>query len=122
MVVCSEIPKGTKLGAAMKDYTGGDKIATHHKFGHAFTFKPQHTAWVAGKDQPRSDHMDSGIERRLRCIPADQVVPKDNVDKRLPQKLASPLAVAAMMAMAMQRLRMYAEGDHRAAASDTAVG
>lgn len=105
LVVCSEIPDRAKLGARLKDLTGGDRLVGRHLFGHPFEFTPQFTAWVAGNVAPESDFLDSGVERRLRVIPCDNKPAK--VDPTLVSLFTSPAGLEAVMAWAIEGLIAY---------------
>lgn len=95
LVVCSEIPARARLGARMKDLTGGDLVLARHLYGTPIEFVPQHTVWVAGNTEPQADYMDAGVWRRMRQLPVDQVHPSP--DERLPGRLAQPDARAAIL-------------------------
>ena len=82
LIVCSEIPDRGNLSTRLKDLTGGDKILARHLYGNPFEFVPTHSVWVAGNVAPEADYLDSGVERRLVIVPADNT-PK-MVDQRPP--------------------------------------
>ncbi len=105
LVVCSEIPDRARLGARMKDLTGGDRLVGRHLFGHPFEFTPQLTTWVAGNIAPEADFLDSGIERRLRVVPADRKA--ENPDPSLLSLFTSPLGLEVVLDWAIEGLRAY---------------
>lgn len=104
-VVCSEIPNKARLGARMKDLTGGDRLLGRHLFGHPFEFNPQFTAWVAGNVAPEADFLDSGIERRLRVVPADHK-PR-TVNPALLSMFTSEAGLLVVMEWVLEGLRAF---------------
>ncbi len=94
LAVCSEIPDRARLGARMKDLTGGDRVLARAMYGRPIEFAPSHTVWVAGNCEPQADWMDTGVWRRLRQIPLERV--HGAADPTLPIRLGSPMGRAAI--------------------------
>lgn len=105
LAICSEIPDRARLGARMKDLTGGDRILARGLFGKPLEFAPSHTVMVAGNCEPQADWMDTGVWRRLRQIPLDVV--HREADAQLPLRLATPSARAAVAQWAIGGWRAY---------------
>ena len=105
LAVCSEIPDRARLGARMKDLTGGDRIVGRHNYGKPVEFPPSHTVWVAGNCEPQADWMDTGVWRRLRQVPLD--AQHARADAGLPLRLGAPLARAAIAQWAVAGWHAY---------------
>ncbi|MBW2629350.1 MAG: bifunctional DNA primase/polymerase [Deltaproteobacteria bacterium] len=105
LAICSEIGEKARLGARMKDLTGGDTIVGRPLFGKVIEFKPQFTAWVGGNKEPQADFMDTGVWRRVRQIPMDNEC--KNPDGELPDRLEEEVAQAAILQWAYEGLRAY---------------
>ena len=113
LLVCSEVPDGVKLGDRFKSLTGGDILSTHAKFQDPFEFKPQYTVWVAGNQRPKAGHLDTGVERRLKIVPADNVVPEPDRDAMLIYKLTTDEVLAGYSACVLAALKAYIEADFK---------
>lgn len=105
LVVCSEIPDKARLGARMKDLTGGDRLVGRELYGKPFEFEPRFTAWVAGNVPPEADFLDSGIERRLRVVPADHACAQPN--PALLAIFSSPAGRAVVVDWVIRGLQAY---------------
>ncbi len=105
LAVCSEIPDRARLGARMKDLTGGDRVLARAMYGRPIEFAPSHTVWVAGNCEPQADWMDTGVWRRLRQIPLERV--HGRADATLPLRLGAPLARAAVAQWIVRGWRAY---------------
>jgi P4 family phage/plasmid primase-like protien len=103
MAYCSEIGSRARIGARMKDLTGGEVLNARHLYGNPFQFDPTHTVWVAGNDAPSADFLDSGVERRLKIMPAD--VRADTPDMLLVMKLTTEDGLRSIGAWALAGLR-----------------
>src|ERR1051325_9765283 len=56
-----------------------------------FTFIPEFKLWFVANDDPRVRSTDDALWRRIRVIPFDVVIPKAEVDPKLPAKLRAEL-------------------------------
>lgn len=84
-----EVKDGAKLAEGMvKRLTGGDTIKARFLYGHPFDFRPTHTIWLAANQAPDIQGRDVGIWRRIKRIPFDVEIPKDQIDTKLREKLA----------------------------------
>lgn len=109
LAVCSEIPSGKTLGAKMKTLVGERYIYARPLFQDPINMRADFTVWVAGNVRPVADALDSGVERRLVVVPANQRVAR--VDPNLPVKLAQPGARRAMLSWMLEGLeRVLARG------------
>lgn len=87
-VVCSETEEDQKLAAAlMKNLTGGDPITARPMYGSPITFEPSHTSLMVTNFLPQVKGSDSALWRRIRVIPFDVVIPEEQRDSKLPEKL-----------------------------------
>jgi putative DNA primase/helicase len=90
--VCAEIGEHTTLDEAkVKDLTGGDTVSVRRMREDYWDLVPTHTLFIAGNHKPNIKGDDLGIWRRIRLIPWDVTVLEADVDRDLPQKLASEL-------------------------------
>lgn len=87
-ITCSETEEGMALAAAlMKNLTGGDPITARPLYGRPITFEPSHTALMVTNFLPVVKGSDSALFRRIRVIPFDVVIPEDQRDGELGEKL-----------------------------------
>lgn len=88
LVVVSESDEGRKLAqATMKRLTGGDVIKARYMHRDLVEFTPSHTAFLVTNHLPKVSGDDPAVWRRLRVIPFDVVVPADDRDSHLDEKL-----------------------------------
>lgn len=88
VVVCQEIEDGQRLKEAkIKDLTGGDTISARFLFKELFQFKPTHKLWMYGNYKPQIKGNDDAIWRRIKLIPFNVQIPKDEQDPDLKKKL-----------------------------------
>lgn len=88
MLRTSEPEKNSKLAEAMiKLVTGGEVIQARHLNKDFFRFYPQFKLTMSGNYRPQIDGTDEGIWRRVRLVPFDVSIPKEERDIHLPDKL-----------------------------------
>lgn len=105
-VVTSETEEGMALAAAlMKNLTGGDPITARPLYGRPITFEPSHTALMVTNHLPKVKGDDAALWRRIRVIPFDVVIPEEERDAELPERLH--LSADAVLAWALNGLRAY---------------
>jgi putative DNA primase/helicase len=75
----------------IKYMTGGDPITARYLYGEFSTFTPQFKLWLATNELPRIDSTDEGMWRRIRVIPFDVTIPREERDGSLPDKLKAEL-------------------------------
>ena len=56
-----------------------------------FSFQPTHTIWLAANHKPVIRNTDVAIWRRIRLVPFDVVIPPQDRDSDLPDKLKAEL-------------------------------
>jgi len=97
LVVCSELDDGQKFAEArVKLLTGRDSLNARFMRGNPFTFVPTHTWLMLGNHAPTITTGGPALMRRLQTIPFDHVVPEEQRDPMLGDKLAdaAPLVLA----------------------------
>ncbi len=87
-VAVSESEKDRRLAeATMKRLTGGDTIRARRMRQDFVEFKPSHTPLLITNHLPRVSGDDPAIWRRLRVVPFDVVIPDDEQDRQLDDRL-----------------------------------
>lgn len=88
LVVASETPeKGRFNENLVKQLTGGDPIKARFMRQDFFEFLPTHKFAILTNHKPTIEGSDVGIWRRIHLIPFQVVIPKDEQDQELPEKL-----------------------------------
>nr|WP_278502887.1 phage/plasmid primase, P4 family [Brucella intermedia] len=87
-VSASEPEMGVKLkDALIKTLTGGEKIPVRRLHQDFIEVMPQFKIILSGNHKPRIDDTSDGIWRRVNLVPWEVQIPKQEVDRDLPQKL-----------------------------------
>jgi putative DNA primase/helicase len=90
LVVTSELDDGQKFAEArIKQLTGRDPIAARFMRGDFFTFQPTHSLWLLGNHQPSVRVGGPAFWRRIRLLPFLHVVPPEERDPELEDKLVN---------------------------------
>ena len=106
MVVVSESDKGRRMNEAnMKRLVGGDKIKARWMRRDFIEFTPSHTAFLVTNHLPKVSGDDPAVWRRLRVIPFDVVIPPEEYDRQLDEKLQ--LEADAVLAWAIAGWQDY---------------
>jgi len=91
-VTLSEVNDGEKLDeAAIKSFTGGDRITCRHLYEGFFAYTPQAKLVGFGNYKPHVRGTDHGIWRRIHLVPFKAVISEDAKDPELSVKLKSEL-------------------------------
>lgn len=91
-VSARESEEGQRLAESLvKSLTGGDTITARFLHKEHFEFKPDFKLWLATNHKPLIGGVDDGIWRRMRLIPFDVSIPKQERDLDLPNKLIGEL-------------------------------
>jgi P4 family phage/plasmid primase-like protien len=94
LVVCSELDDGQKFAEArVKLLTGRDSLNARFMRGNPFTFVPSHTWLMLGNHAPTISAGGPALMRRLQTIPFNHVVPEEQRDPMLGDKLAAAAPV-----------------------------
>lgn len=95
LVFCSETERGRRFAeATMKRLVGGDPIEANLMHKNPITFDPSHTLIMLTNHLPVVSGDDPAVWRRIVVVPFDVVIPEDERDPDLPERLKrSPEAV-----------------------------
>lgn len=105
-VVTSETEEGAKLNTSMmKNITGGDRITARGLYSAPVTFEPSWTILMVTNHLPLVRANSDAAWRRIRVIPFDVVVPKEDRDPTLGDKLK--LEADGILAWAVAGLQQY---------------
>ena len=78
VAICSEVPTDGRFDEErVKSLTGGDKISARRLYHDPFEFTPSHTLLMAGNHQPAVNSGGESFWRRLRLIPFNHTVNKN---------------------------------------------
>ena len=91
-VTASEADQGKSFAESLiKQMTGGDKLTARFLHGEFFEFIPKFKLFLATNHRPNIRGTDNGIWRRLRLIPFDVTIPKEEQDQSLMDKLKAEM-------------------------------
>lgn len=106
LVVLSEMEDGARVAAAlMKRLTGGDRIKARDLNKGLVEFEPSHSALMVTNHLPKLPANDPAVWKRMAVIPFDVVVPEEDQDEHLPEKLENE--IDGILAWAVEGLRDY---------------
>ena len=106
LVTTVEPNEGLKLNEGLlKQLTGGDIITARKLYAEEFEFKAEFKLWMATNHKPIIRGTDLGIWRRVHMIPFTVVIPENEVDKQLTEKLMQELD--GIFVWALRGLAMY---------------
>ena len=112
-VFASEVPDGAVFDEAKtKALTGGDTITARKMHQDFVSFQPTHTLFVLGNHQPSVGVGGPSFWRRLRLVPFMNVVPEDQRDDQLVEKIISREAGGVMAWIIAGAVAYYREGLH----------
>lgn len=88
LAVCSETDKDAKFAeATMKHLTGGGSIQANYMHRDPISFAPSHTLLMLTNNLPEVSGDDEAVWRRLAVVPFDVVIPEEERDATLPDRL-----------------------------------
>lgn len=88
LAFCSETEKGRKFAeATMKRLVGGDQIEANLMHKNPITFDPSHTLIMLTNHLPAVSGDDPAVWRRILVVPFDVVIPPEERDGDLPERL-----------------------------------
>jgi len=104
LAILHESDAGRRLAeGTVKRLTGGDRIKARRMREDFWSFDPTHTFLMLTNHKPVIGGADEGIWRRLRLVPWEVVIPEDERDEELGDKLALELdAVLAWLVAGYQ--------------------
>ena len=89
LAVLHESDAGRRLAeGTVKRLTGGDRLKARRMREDFWRFEPSHTFVMLTNHKPIVTGQDEGIWRRLRLVPWDVVIPPEERDERLGDRLA----------------------------------
>lgn len=89
LVIGSETEEGRKLDeATMKRLTGGDELTARRLYREPVSWQPSHQLVYVTNALPKVKGNDPAVWRRIRVVPFDVVVPPEDRDPTLPERLA----------------------------------
>lgn len=116
LVIGQETDEGRKLDeATMKRLTGGDVLTARRLYRDPVTWLPTHTLLYVSNHLPAVKGNDPATWRRLRVVPFAVVVPPEQRDPRLGERLE--LAADEVVTWAVEGYRDYIENGMREPAS-----
>jgi putative DNA primase/helicase len=90
LAVTHETDEGRRLAeGTVKRLTGGDKITARRMREDFWDFEPSHSIVMHTNHKPIVRGTDEGIWRRLRFVPFPVVIPADERDGKLPERLVT---------------------------------
>lgn len=108
LAFCSETEKGKRFAeATMKRLVGGDPIEANLMHKNPITFDPSHTLIMLTNHLPAISGDDPAVWRRILVVPFDVVIPPEERDGGLPERLK--LASDAILAWTYDGWRAYQE-------------
>lgn len=88
LAVCSEVDEKRRFAeAAVKRLTGGDRIKARRMREDFWEFDPTHKIVIAANHKPSVRGTDHAFWRRVRLVPFEVKIPKNERDKHLIEKL-----------------------------------
>lgn len=87
-VRATEPKEGAELqDSLIKSVTSGENIMVRANFGEFFPFKPFFKLTISGNHKPEIRSTDHGIWRRVKVVPWEVIIPDDEKDEELIDKL-----------------------------------
>ena len=101
IVACVEADNGRRLAESLvKELTGGDKVRARRMREDFWEFSATHKIWLAANHKPVVRGTDHGIWRQIKLIPFTVVIPDEQQDKTLSDKLIAELSGILQWALA----------------------
>jgi putative DNA primase/helicase len=108
LAIATETEEGRRLAESkIKHLTGGETIRARHMRQDFFEFTPTHKIVIVGNHRPAIRNVDEAMRRRLILIPFDVVIPPDQRDPQLAEKLA--VERPAILAWMIEGCRLWLE-------------
>lgn len=93
MISVSELDEGMRLNEGLiKDLTGDEAITARQLYEKNVTWKPTFKLWFYGNHKPEIRGTDGGIRRRPKMIPFKVIIPNEEKDEALKEKLKAELS------------------------------
>jgi putative DNA primase/helicase len=108
LAIATETEQGRRLAESMIKYlTGGDTIKARHMRQDGFEFTPTHKICIVGNHRPEIRNVDDAMRRRVILIPFVAVIPPDQRDLQLAEKLEAERP--AILAWMIEGARLWLE-------------
>jgi putative DNA primase/helicase len=92
LIAAVETDEGRRLAESLvKELTGGDRIRARRMREDFWEFAPTHKVILACNHKPEIRGTDYAIWRRIRLVPFNVIIPRNQQDKKLPKKLHAEL-------------------------------
>ena len=108
--ITDESSKGLEEEAetALKQYTGGTQVAFKRLYQQPFSAYPTAKIMIATNKLPRFVDTSNGIWRRMLLVPFDAVIPENEQDKHLAEKIKAT-AMSGVLKWALEGLKSLEE-------------
>lgn len=108
-IAASEIEEGRSLGESLvKQLTGGDKVNVRFLYSEYFEFLPKFKICMAANHLPLIQGTDHAIWSRVKLLPFDVIIPEEEQDKQLGEKLRDE--AAGILAWLVEGCRQWQAG------------
>ena len=88
LALAQETEKNSRWAESrLKQLSGGDKICARYMRGNFFEFVPQFKILICGNHRPRLTSVDEAMRRRMHLVPWNVVIPTEERDPSLTEKL-----------------------------------
>ena len=113
LVVVHETRKRAEIDAAkVKKLTGGDTVTARYMGKDWCTFGPTHTLLLLSNFKPGADARDGGLWRRLQIVPFSVVIPEEQQDQTLAERIKADEARGVLRWIVEGARDYLAEGLH----------
>lgn len=97
-VASLEVEEGRRFAEGLvNQLTGGDVVTARFLYQESFEFIPTFKVWLAANNKPQVRGADGAIWRRVKLIPFNQVIPKEERNPKLKSELQSPENLEAVL-------------------------
>lgn len=111
LVIVHETKRGASFDASkVKLLTGGDRLTARHMRQDFFVFDPTHTLVMLSNYKPEADANDGALWRRVQLIPFDVVIPPDEQDRELADKIKTSEAAGVLRWIVQGALQWQKQG------------
>ena len=110
LVLVPEIPPMQAFATGLlKQWSGGDPMEAVQKHERPFTFLPAGKLWFVGNHRPTIPYDDEAAWRRIKVIPFEHAIPKDEQDPRIGERIG----LGAVLAWAVDGWRRFEAAGRR---------
>lgn|GEM_PF-1029795 len=113
LVVIHETKKRAQIDAAkVKQLTGGDRVEARAMGKDWINFAPTHSLLLLSNFKPSADARDGGLWRRLQVVPFDVVIPEEQQDRTLAERIKADEAAGVLRWIVEGAAAYLAKGLH----------